>query len=100
MYYDLLDFVSENSLMSSVIGTIIALNANDMAKSLADDVIIPIFDRDLDDDGRPDVNIIKNFRVTITGVPVRMGEFLLKVLRLLIIIVIVFLVYMIFKRRN
>jgi len=100
MYSDLLDFVSENSLMSSVIGTIIALNANDMAKSLADDVIIPIFDRDLDDDGRPDVNIIKNFRVTITGVPVRMGEFLLKVLRLLIIIVIVFLVYMIFKRRN
>lgn len=100
MYSDLLDFVSENSLMSSVIGTIIALNANDMAKSLADDVIIPIFDRDLDDDGRPDVNIIKNFKVTITGVPVRMGEFLLKVLRLLIIIVIVFLVYMIFKRRN
>lgn len=100
MYSDLLDFVSENSLMSSVIGTIIALNANDMAKSLADDVIIPIFDRDLDDDGRPDVNIIKNFKVTITGVPVRMGEFLLKVLRLLIIIVIVFLVYMIFKKRN
>ena len=100
MYSDLLDFVSENSLMSSVIGTIIALNANDMATSLADDVIIPIFDRDLDDDGRPDVNIIKNFKVTITGVPVRMGEFLLKVLRLIIIIVIVFLVYMIFKRRN
>ena len=100
MYSDLLDFVSENSLMSSVIGTIIALNANDMATSLADDVIIPIFDRDLDDDGRPDVNIIKNFKVTITGVPIRLGQFLLKVLRLLIITIIVFLVYMIFKRRN
>lgn len=100
MYSDLVEFISENSLLASVIGTVIALNANEMAKSLADDVIIPIFDRDLDDDGRPDVNIIKNFKVSITGVPVRMGEFLLKLLRFIIICIIIFAIYLLIKKRS
>ena len=63
-----------------------------MATSFVENIILPIFNRDINEDGVPDINNFENIELDIFGIKIKMGKFAVSILRFLIIIYIVFLV--------
>ena len=85
-----LDFFKNNNMYATVVGTVLSMYIHDCAQSLTNDIIIPIIDRDIDNDGKPDINIIKNYQLNIMGTKLRVGNFLVHIIKVLIIVVLIF----------
>ena len=55
-------------------------------------IILPIFNRDMNEDGIPDINNFENIELDIFGIKIKMGKFAVSIIRFLLILYIVFLV--------
>ena len=62
------------------------------ATSFVENIILPIFNRDMNEDGIPDINNFENIELDIFGIKIKMGKFAVAILRFLLILYIVFLV--------
>lgn len=95
---DFMEFFKGNNLVSSVIATVVALNVHDISQSFSNDIVIPLLDRDLNNDGEPDIDIIKNMVIKITGVDLKVGQFLIKIMRMIIVIFVISILFKLYEK--
>lgn len=85
-------FLEKNKAFATASAIVIATQLSVLATSFVENIILPIFNRDINEDGVPDINNFENIELDIFGIKIKMGKFAVAILRFLIIIYIVFLV--------
>lgn len=86
------DFLRENDAFISAIAIIIATQIKNFADSLTENIIIPIFDIDLNKDGVRDVKKIEDYEFEIIGIKFKIGKLIVEIMKFVITLYIIYLV--------
>ena len=62
----------------------------DLVISFINDIVLPITDRDGDDDQEPDIHKLKNITIKTRGITFRIGSFLITLIRFIVVIILLF----------
>lgn len=85
-------FLEKNKAFATASAIVIATQLSVLATSFVENIILPIFNRDLNEDGIPDINNFENIELDIFGIKIKMGKFAVSIIRFILIIYIVFFV--------
>ncbi len=84
------NFLEENHIIATVIATLISTYITSLSQSLSNDILLPIFNRDGDEDGVEDINKYENYVLKIFKIKFKVGHFFTEVFKF---IVMTFLIY-------
>lgn len=85
----------KNTALLGITIAVIAAFVNQLVFSFINDIIIPIIDRDGDNDNEPDINKLSNYKVKINGITFKTGAFILALIRFILVLFFVFMVCLI-----
>lgn len=85
-------FLKKNDIMQAAVATIFSRMISDLCYSFIDNIFLPIFNIDLNDDGKPDLNSIINTKISIFGCKIKLGLFLLEMLKFITILFILYFI--------
>lgn len=85
-------FFKNNNLISTIIATIVSTYVTELTQSFADDIIIPIINRDGNEDGEADIKTLETFKITIFGIKFKVGKFIITLIKVIFIFFIVFII--------
>ena len=85
-------FFKNNNLISTIIATIVSTYVTELTRSFADDIIIPIINRDGNEDGEADIKTLETFKITIFGIKFKDGKFIITLIKVIFIFFIVFII--------
>ena len=86
------DFFTENQILTTLIGTILASNITLLTKSFMDNIVLPIINMDLNNDGEPDRETLEKFELNFSGINMKIGKFILTTIEFSIILFIIYIV--------
>jgi len=88
---DFLAFLKNNQILSTIIATVMSTYITQLATSFADDIVMPIIYRDGNGDGKADIGSLENTVMDVSGIKIKVGKFLIVLLKVTIIFVSLFL---------
>ena len=88
---DFFSFLKNNNILSTIIATVMSTYITQLTTSFADDIVMPIIYRDGDDDGKADIKGLENTVMKVNGIKIKVGKFLVVLLKVGIIFVTLFL---------
>jgi large-conductance mechanosensitive channel len=87
-----LDYIKSDDAKYNIIITIFAAIFSELLTSFASNIIIPLIDGDLNKDNKKDINNnIKNYKVTLFGKELLLGEFAYSFIKFIFIVFILYL---------
>ncbi len=92
IFKEFTELVMKNSVLFGISVAVLSTFINQFLFSFINDIILPIIDRDGDDDKEPDINKITNYTVKVHGITFKVGSFIVSIIRFVIIIIILFLI--------
>merc|ERR1711966_393110 len=92
-----LKFLKENNIFAAAITAVLSEQINEISKNFVDCMIMPIFDRDYDNDGKSDIIKFENKVVKWTGITFRLGKFIIIIVKFIIIMYIIFIISKLLK---
>lgn len=87
------DFFKDVDFLKSIVSIIIAREAKYLTDSLLNDIIMPVINRDVNNDGIDDIDVLKNYKIKVLGAEIKIGNFLITIIKHIIIISIIYLIY-------
>ena len=84
--------IMSNSVLFGISIAVLSTFVNELVFSLINDIILPIIDRDGNNDNDPDINKIKNITVKTNGITFKIGAFIVSLIRFIILLVILFII--------
>lgn len=87
---EVIDFFSKNQILTTLIGTVLASNITLLTKSFMDNIIMPVINMDLNNDGEPDRETLEKFEIHFGGIDMKIGKFLLTIIEFSIILLIIY----------
>lgn len=101
VFSDMKDMVMRNTVLLGITIAVLAAFVNQLVISFINDIIIPIIDRDGDNDNEPDINKIANYTVKINGITFKIGAFVLALIRFILVLFFIFIVcYILLKSKK
>jgi large-conductance mechanosensitive channel len=101
MIKEFTDIIMKNSVMLGITIAVLATFVNQLVLSFINDIIMPIIDRDGNDDNKPDINKIAEYKVKAGGITFRVGAFILALIRFVLLLFMLFIVSLvIIKLKN
>ena len=88
---DFLSFLKNNNILSTIIATVMSTYITQLTTSFADDIVMPIIYRDGDGDGKADIKSLENTVMKVNGIKIKVGKFLVVLLKVTIIFVTLYL---------
>tara|TARA_A100001015_G_C14815874_1_gene642682 strand:+ start:406 stop:705 length:300 start_codon:yes stop_codon:yes gene_type:complete len=88
---DFLSFLKNNNILSTIIATVMSTYITQLTTSFADDIVMPIIYRDGDGDGKADIKSLENTVMKVNGIKIKIGKFLVVLLKVTIIFVTLYL---------
>ena len=85
-----LSFLKENNIMEAAIATVFSRMIADLSYSFIDNILLPIFKIDLNDDGKPDLNSFINTKINIFGCNIKIGIFILEIIKFFSVLLILY----------
>ena len=92
IYYDFKDFLLDNNIIITIIATVLSSNITMITKSLMDNIIMPLYNIDLNNDGISDRTNLENFIITYYGTEFKIGKFILTLIEFFIILFILYII--------
>jgi large-conductance mechanosensitive channel len=92
------DFFKENEIITTIIATILAANISTLTKSLMDNILMPLINIDINNDGEADRDTLKKFYIKFRGVDIKIGEFILTLIEFSIILFIIYYLHKLSKK--
>lgn len=89
MLGNLLEKLSKNEILTSVLITIIAGHITKISDSLTENIILPIIDFDIDGDGSPDGRRLINYEMEIMGTTFKLGKFVTSLVEFILVLYLV-----------
>ena len=90
MINDFYIFIKDNHIIATAIATIFSKIITDLSYSFIDNILLPIINIDLDDDGKSDINNIKNKIINLYGISFKVGPFVIEIIKFVCILLILF----------
>jgi len=84
-------FLKDNQIMATAIATIFSKIISDLSYSFIDNMLLPIINIDLDNDGKSDIDNFKNKIININGIHLKFGLFSIEIIKFTIILFILFI---------
>jgi large-conductance mechanosensitive channel len=84
--------IMSNSVLFGISIAVLSTFVNELVFSLINDIILPIIDRDGNNDNDPDINKIKNITVKTNGITFKIGAFIVSLIRFIILLLILFII--------
>ena len=78
--------IMSNSVLFGISIAVLSTFVNELVFSLINDIILPIIDRDGNNDNDPDINKIKNITIKTNGITFKIGAFIVSLIRFIILI--------------
>jgi large-conductance mechanosensitive channel len=88
---EITDLIMKNSVFLGITIAVIASFVNQLVFSFINDIIMPIIDRDGDNNNEPDINRIANYTIKTGGITFRIGSFIVALIRFALLIFIIFI---------
>ena len=95
MFKQFTEIVMKNSILFGISVAVISAFVNELLFSFINDIIMPIVDRDKDGDNEPDINKLKHSTIKIKGITLKIGSFIVALIRFIVLISILFIITMI-----
>lgn len=92
-------FIKENSMIKIAISIVISKYVYALTYSLLDNLILPIFNIDINNNKKKDINLIKDLELNFFNSKIKIGEALYSIIQFVIIIYIIFFVNQIFNKK-
>jgi large-conductance mechanosensitive channel len=90
MINDFYIFIKDNHIIATAIATIFSKIITDLSYSFIDNILLPIINIDLDDDGKSDINNIKNKIINLYGISFKVGPFVIEIIKFVCILLMLF----------
>jgi large-conductance mechanosensitive channel len=97
---EITDLIMKNSVFLGITIAVIASFVNQLVFSFINDIIMPIIDRDGDNNNEPDINRIANYTIKAGGITFRIGSFILALIRFTLLIFIIFILCLVLININ
>ncbi len=83
--------VMKNSVLFGISIAVISTFVNQLVMSFINDIILPIIDRDGNNDKKPDIEKIADYTIKTNGITFKIGAFIVALIRFIILIFIIFI---------
>ena len=80
----------ESKLTPAILVTVLSNFVTELVISFINDIVLPITDRDGDDNQEPDLNKLKNITTKTHGVTFRLGSFLISLIKFVVVMILLF----------
>ena len=94
---DFIQFLNDNNIMESIVSTTLSFKTNDLVESLWTNILVQFINRDIDNDGKADIEKIKDFKYSYSGITLYVGNFLLDLIKFLTIMIFIYYFNNLFK---
>ncbi len=95
VFNDIKNMITTNTALLGITIAVMAAFINQLVFSFINDIIIPIIDRDGDNDNEPDINKLSNYKLKVNGITFKTGAFLLALIRFILVLFFIFIVCLI-----
>ena len=85
-------FLEENKSFASAISIVIATHISTLSASFTDNIIIPIFNRDVNKDGIKDIKYLEDLELNIFNIKFKLGKFVIDIIKFMFVLYILFLI--------
>ena len=92
MIEEFTDIIMKNSVMLGITIAVLATFVNQLVVSFINDIIMPIIDRDGNNDNKPDINKIADYTIKTGGITFRIGAFILALIRFVLLLFMLFII--------
>ena len=79
-------FIKDNQIIATTIATIFSRLIADVSYSFIDNILLPIINIDLDNDGNAEINSFKNKKFKMAGITFKIGPFVIEIIKFLCIL--------------
>ncbi len=100
MIKEFTDILMKNSVLFAITIAVMSAFINQLLFSFINDIIVPIIDRDGNNDDEPDINKLNNFTLKIAGITFKVGAFILALIRFIVLIFILFIIGLVLIKLN
>ncbi len=83
------DFIMKNSVMFGITIAVLSSFVNQLVFSFINDIIMPVIDRDGNNDNQPDINKIADYTVKTNGITFKIGAFIVALIRFILLVFII-----------
>ncbi len=90
VFKEFTEIVMKNSITFGISVAVISGFVNELLFSFINDIILPFFDRD--DNSDPDINKLRHIVFSFNGINVRVGSFVISLIRFSILLIILFVI--------
>ena len=92
LFNEFILFLKNNSILTTIIATVMSAQINELTNSIADDIILPIIYRDGDNDGKADIKKLENYKLSLYGIKFKVGKFCVVLIKVTVIFLVLFLI--------
>lgn len=93
-----LKFLEEHNIIATAIAAVLSDRINEITNSFVNYLVMPIINRDADNDGKRDIKNLEDRVFAFKGVRIQIGKFLLSIIKFIIITYIIFIISSSFKK--
>jgi len=79
-------FIKDNHIITTSIATIFSRLITDISYSFIDNILLPIINIDLNNDGKAEINSFKNKKILISGIAFKIGPFIIEIIKFICIL--------------
>jgi large-conductance mechanosensitive channel len=83
------ELIMKNSVLFGITIAVMSTFVNQLVLSFINDIILPVIDRDGNNDNEPDINKIANYTIKTNGITFKIGSFIVALIRFIILIFII-----------
>jgi large-conductance mechanosensitive channel len=97
------EIIMKNSVMFGITIAVLSSFVNQLVFSFINDIIMPIIDRDGNNDNMPDINKIADYTIKTNGITFKIGAFIIALIRFILLLFIIFILSMVLinlKKQN
>jgi large-conductance mechanosensitive channel len=88
---ELQQLVMKNSVLFGISIAVISTFVNQLVMSFINDIVLPIIDRDGNNDKKPDIDKIAGYTIKTNGITFKIGAFIVALIRFIILLSIIFI---------
>jgi large-conductance mechanosensitive channel len=85
------ELIMKNSVLFGITIAVMSTFVNQLVLSFINDIIMPIIDRDGNNDNQPDINRIANYTITTNGITFKIGAFIVALIRFVLLLFMIFI---------
>jgi len=90
-YMKFLKFLNNNNVFSAIVVAILSERVNEITNTLTDNLLLPIINRDGDNDGVADIQKFENKKITLYNMEFGIGKIITALIKFFIICYLIFI---------